>query len=104
MLAAKLERKCDGCPSLESGECLDSNVIRLSNYSPGDKGKILQICGEPDFRLRMMEMGFVRGAEIEVVKYAPLMDPVEFIVKGYHVTLRKEQAEDILMDMPEKVA
>ena len=52
----------------------------------------------------MMELGFVRGAEVKVVKYAPLFDPMELELKGYHVSLRRDQAADILMDVPEKAA
>jgi Fe2+ transport system protein FeoA len=48
-----------------------------------------------------MEMGFLPGAEVAVVKYAPLRDPVEFVVKGYHVSLRREEAERVLVAEPE---
>ncbi|MGD9819027.1 MAG: ferrous iron transport protein A [Desulfomonilaceae bacterium] len=97
-------KRCFNCPSLHHRKCLAGKTVRLSSYKPGQKGKIVQVCGDPDFRLRMMEMGFVYGADIEVVKYAPLNDPMEFIIKGYHVTLRKDQAADILMNEPEKAA
>lgn len=73
-------------------------------FRPGEKGTISQVCGNPDFRLRMMEMGFVRGAEVKVIKYAPLSDPMEFELKGYHISLRRDQAADILMTRPEKAA
>jgi Fe2+ transport system protein FeoA len=52
----------------------------------------------------MMEMGMVRGAEVKVVKYAPLTDPIEFVIKGYHLTLRRLDAEGILMDAPVQAA
>ena len=48
----------------------------------------------------MTEMGFTKGAEVKVVKAAPLTDPVEYIIKGYHVSLRREQAEHIIMEPP----
>jgi ferrous iron transport protein A len=95
--------KCVDCSSLLNSSCLADDTVKLSNYKPGDKGKIVQVCGDPEFRLRMMEMGFVKGTEIKVVKYAPLNDPMEFVIKGYHVTIRKDQASDILMDQPEIV-
>ncbi|MEW6351180.1 MAG: FeoA family protein [Thermodesulfobacteriota bacterium] len=95
---------CDECPSHQLGECNGKSPVRLSSYKPGQKGKIVQICGNGDLRLRMMEMGFVKGAEIEVVKYAPLTDPIEFLIKGYHVCLRRDQAAEILMNEPEKAA
>lgn len=52
----------------------------------------------------MMEMGFVKGTEVKVVKYAPLRDPMQFELKGYHVSLRRDQAADIIMNSPEKAA
>jgi Fe2+ transport system protein FeoA len=66
--------------------------------------KVVEIDGDADFRLRMMEMGFVRDTDIEVVKFAPLYDPMEFVIKGYHLVLRREQAEDILMEKPGKAS
>lgn len=98
------EETCGGCPERSDQECKASQAVRLSNYKPGEKGTILQVCGDPDFRLRMMEMGFTRGTEVQVVKYAPLSDPVEFLIKGYHITLRRDQAADILMHEPDKAA
>ncbi|HFB83561.1 MAG TPA: ferrous iron transport protein A, partial [Thermodesulfatator sp.] len=41
---------------------------------------------------------FIPGAEVEVVRYAPLKDPVDYLIKGYHVSLRHEEAEKILVD------
>jgi Fe2+ transport system protein FeoA len=79
-------------------------LVKLSNLKPGQKGTIAQVCGNPDFRLRMMEMGFTKGTEVMVVKYAPLSDPVEFVIKGYHLTLRKDQASDILISELDQAA
>ena len=91
------KKQCVDCPALAGQECCVDSLVKLSNLKPGHKGTIAQVCGNPDFRLRMMEMGFTRGSEVMVVKYAPLSDPVEFVIKGYHVTLRKDQASDILI-------
>jgi Fe2+ transport system protein FeoA len=96
--------KCIDCPALVEKRCIADETFRLSAYKPGEKGIVSQVCGHPDFRLRMMEMGFVRGVEVKVVKYAPLLDPMELVLKGYHLSLRKDQAADILMTRPEKAA
>jgi ferrous iron transport protein A len=96
--------QCGDCPALAGKECCAESLIKLSSLKPGQKGKIAQVCGHPDFRLRMMEMGFTKGSEVMVVKYAPLSDPVEFVIKGYHVTLRKDQASDILISEPDQAA
>ncbi len=98
------EYKCLDCPELQDNECHAQRVITLSDYKPGQKGKIVQVCGNPDFRRRMMEMGFVKGTEVSVVKYAPLRDPMELSLMGYHVSIRRGEAADILMNIPEKAA
>jgi Fe2+ transport system protein FeoA len=74
--------------------------MSLADYRKGNKGTILRIDGEPQFRKRIMEMGFVKGAQVRVVKYAPLADPVEILIKGYHLTLRREQATAVMMSEP----
>ncbi len=78
-------------------------VYTLRDYREGDRGRIVDIKGKGKFRTRILEMGFVRGEEVYVEKYAPLRDPIEFIVKGYHVSLRREEAENIIMTPPERV-
>jgi len=95
---------CADCPEFSEIDCRADASVKLSEYRPGEKGKIRQICGRPDFRLRMMEMGFIKGTEVKVVKYAPLNDPMEFVIRGYHITLRKAQAADILMFEPDRAA
>lgn len=99
-----MKKKCVDCPALADDQCAVMSTTKLSSYKPGQKGTVCQVCGNPDFRLRMMEMGFVKGAEVKVVKYAPLYDPMQFELKGYHVSLRRDQANDIIMNIPEKAA
>jgi Fe2+ transport system protein FeoA len=99
-----LSKQCVECPVHAERACVLRDAVKLSAYQPGQKGRVLQVCGNPDFRLRMLEMGFVKGTEIEVVKSAPLYDPIEFVVKGYHVSLRRVEASEILMDQPEIAA
>ena len=80
------------------------HAVKLSQYKKGQKGIVLKISGHSDYRHRMMEMGFIKGAEVEVVKYAPLSDPMELVVKGYHLSLRRAEAADILMSEPVNAA
>ena len=70
---------------------------KLNELRNGDRGIIERITGTGRFRQRLMEMGFVPGAEIVVEKYAPLKDPIEYILKGYHVSLRHTEAEKIMV-------
>ncbi len=98
------EDLCESCPERHSRTCRSEGIVRLSDYKPGQKGTIVQVCGEPEFRLRLMEMGFVKGVEVKVIKYAPLTDPIEFVIRGYHITLRRDEAADILMNEPHRAA
>ena len=59
---------------------------------------VRKIEGEGATRRRIMDMGITRGAEIYVRKVAPLGDPVEITVRGYELSLRKADAEMILVD------
>ena len=74
----------------------------LRDCRAGDRAVVAKILGQGAFRRRLMEMGFLPGAEVQVVKYAPLRDPIEFILKGYHVSLRREEAEKVLVTVPEE--
>jgi Fur family ferric uptake transcriptional regulator len=64
----------------------------------GQTGTIIHIGGNGILRRRILEMGILKGTELYVEKYAPLKDPLELIVKGYHVSLRVEEAANISMD------
>jgi Fe2+ transport system protein FeoA len=69
--------------------------VNLSELKEGQAATILRVGGEGPFRRRLVEMGFLRGTEIYVEKYAPLKDPIELILKGYHVSLRVDEASHI---------
>lgn len=69
--------------------------ISLANLAPGQKGKIVGIDLPGAQKGRVMEMGLTIGTTIEVVKVAPLGDPVEYKVRGGHISLRKAEAASI---------
>ena len=66
--------------------------MTLADLSPGEKGIITKVKGRGAFRKRILEMGFVAGKEVSVIQRAPLMDPVEYNVMGYNVSLRNSEA------------
>jgi len=66
--------------------------LTLADLSPGEKGIITKVKGRGAFRKRILEMGFVAGKEVSVIQRAPLMDPVEYNVMGYNVSLRNSEA------------
>lgn len=70
----------------------------MSDLKPGERGKVLEIGGSDQFRFRLIEMGLTRDSEVQVDKYAPLLDPMELIVKGYHLSIRLMDAEKIAVE------
>jgi ferrous iron transport protein B len=67
--------------------------LKLSELTEGQKGIIAKVKGQGAFRRRIMEMGFVAGKEVKVIKYAPLKDPVEYSIMGYEVSIRRDEAK-----------
>ncbi|MBX7255113.1 MAG: ferrous iron transport protein A [Candidatus Hydrogenedentes bacterium] len=64
----------------------------LNQLRPGDRGVVQGLLGDSSLHQRLQEMGVIEGAEVEVVRIAPLGDPIEIIVQGYHLSLRKAEA------------
>ena len=70
----------------------------LSEMKEGERGVIVRVAGNGALRRRILEMGIIKGTTIYVEKYAPLKDPIELILKGYHISLRVEEAAQITVD------
>jgi len=66
--------------------------MNLSELKEGEKAIIAKVKGRGAFRKRITEMGFVRGKEVEVIKNAPLRDPIEYRLMNYDVSLRRSEA------------
>ena len=66
---------------------------------PREKGIITRVGGNRGIRRRLIDMGVVAGAEVEVQRVAPLGDPVEIRIKGYDLALRREEAANIQVDL-----
>jgi ferrous iron transport protein A len=71
----------------------------LTSFIAGTKGTVTEIKVPPGSRARLMEMGLLVGTPVELVRFAPLGDPVEIKVRGYNLTLRRTEAEQILVQM-----
>ena len=67
----------------------------LSELAAGDRGRVTRVGGDADAARRLMEMGLMRGTTIEVIRRAPLGDPLEVRVRGFMLTLRRTEAEHI---------
>lgn len=74
-----------------------ANPQPLTSLPFGARATVAEINLPPASRPRLMEMGLLVGTEIELVRFAPLGDPVEIKVRGYHLTLRRNEAEQILV-------
>jgi ferrous iron transport protein A len=72
----------------------------LTSVALGAAATVAEIKVSPGSRARLMEMGLLVGTKVEVVRFAPLGDPVEIKVRGYNLTLRKSEAEQILVKTP----
>ncbi|MBQ3960042.1 MAG: ferrous iron transport protein B, partial [Muribaculaceae bacterium] len=70
-------------------------VRKLDNEPIGSTVKVVGVNGDGAFRQRLLEMGFVKGAEVTVIRNAPLLDPVEYMILGTHISLRHSEAERI---------
>ena len=88
---------------LDKVQIADSHILQkarqvtLKDLEPGMRGAVRRINGSGTVKRRLMDMGVVPGAEIKVIKTAPLGDPLEVEIKGYHLSIRKEEAEVVLM-------
>ena len=67
--------------------------MKLSELKQGEKGIITKVLGRGVFRRRIIEMGFIKGQEVEVITQAPLKDPTGYRLMDYEVSLRKSEAE-----------
>ena len=72
--------------------------MKLSDLKTGQHATIVTVQGHGGFRKRIVEMGFVRGKDVEVLLNAPLQDPVKYKVMGYEISLRRQEAEMIVVD------
>jgi len=78
---------------------MQKNDRTLNELSPGTKGKIARIGAKGPLRRRILDMGMVPGVEIVVKGVAPLGDPIEILVRGYHLSLRKQEAASIFVEV-----
>lgn len=70
----------------------------LKDAKVGQTVTVTKLCGEGAVKRRIMDMGITKGTEVYIRKVAPLGDPIEVTVRGYELSLRKADAENILAD------
>ena len=73
--------------------------MKLSELKENQRAVIIRINGTGKFRKRLIEMGFIKGKTIKVIRYAPLKDPIEYEILGYQVSLRKHEADLVEVEL-----
>ena len=73
--------------------------MNLAKLKPGEKGKITAIGSIGPLRRRLMDMGVLVGVEVKVLKVAQMGDPIEVSIKSYNLSLRKNEAEGIAVEV-----
>lgn len=68
-------------------------MMTLDQLTPGQRARVKRIDGQGAIRRRLMEMGLIRGIEVQALKTAPMGDPIEYKLLGYHLSLRKNEAK-----------
>ena len=76
-----------------------ATTTNLALIKPGGKCRIVRISGTGGIRRRLLDMGVTAGTPVEVERVAPLGDPIEIKLKSYHLTLRKEEARRIEVEV-----
>ncbi len=69
----------------------------LKELKPGQSGVVKNVGNKGPIKKRLMDMGVTPGTEIKVVKVAPLGDPVEVNLRGYELSLRKDEAAQVIV-------
>jgi Fe2+ transport system protein FeoA len=76
---------------------LEEPALRLADLAPGSRAVVRSVEDRNGLRRRLLELGFVSGTEVRVVRVAPLADPIEVELHGYHLSLRRSEAGTVLV-------
>ena len=71
---------------------------RLAELRPGERGRITAVASGGEAMHRLLDLGLTRGTTVEVIRSAPLGDPIEVRLRGFMLTLRRAEAEHITVD------
>ncbi len=71
--------------------------LRLSDLAVGERAEIVKVGAVGEIKKRLLEMGVVAGARVKVERLAPLGDPIELLIMGYHLSLRHTEAREIMV-------
>jgi len=74
-------------------------LIKLSELKEGETGIVVDVKGDAEMKKRFFSMGIIKGAEIKMIRNAPLKDPIEFQIRGYFLSLRRNEAENVIVEV-----
>ena len=72
---------------------------KLHQLEPGTKAIVLDVEGDTTLKQKLLGMGLTKGAEVRVVRNAPLKDPMEIEVRGYNLSIRKDEAKNVIVEV-----
>jgi Fe2+ transport system protein FeoA len=72
---------------------------KLNELKKGERGRVIKITGGGSVYRRLVDLGLVTGAEVEMQRVAPLGDPIEIKIKGYNLSLRKSEAAGVVVEV-----
>jgi ferrous iron transport protein A len=75
------------------------NPLTLSELSPGQTAVVDEVVGDDSLASRLMEMGILDGEPIEVIGRAPMGDPTEYALRGYRISLRRNESDRVLVSL-----
>ncbi len=76
--------------------------IPLSQLKVGERAIVEEVLDQGFLSQRLLEMGIIRGTTIEVIRFAPMGDPIDIKIRGYHLSLRREEAQGIIVVIDER--
>ena len=74
-----------------------TEVKTLRDVPVGDSATVVKLVGDGAIKRRIMDMGITKGTKVDVRKVAPLGDPIEVTVRGFELSLRKDEAENVVV-------
>lgn len=83
----------------DEGVPMGTMEITLSMLKPGQKGRVKKVAAQGELKRRLYDMGCTSGAQVEFVKKAPLGDPIEIVLRGYRLSLRKSEADMVTIEV-----
>jgi ferrous iron transport protein A len=90
----------DTPPPISGRRCV--RMCPLDCLKPGCRASVASVSGDRELRRRLMEMGFCNETSIEMIARAPFGDPIEYRIRGYFVSLRSEQARNVMVSIAEE--